>query len=188
MTMPTRRLYSLAAAAVVVLAAGWYFAVYRPSSAKIATAHKAYASAASQVSRLDSQVASLQALEVHIPADKARLASLDAEVPTTENLRGLLDQLHALATSTGTELTTVTPSPPRSATTSQSSSTAATSSTGLQEIPVSMAASGTYGQLTSFMSGLTSLQRSMVIQSVAISSGTAGKLVASLSTQVFYAP
>jgi len=187
-TMSTRRLYSLAAAAVVVLAAAWYLAVYRPSSAKVNAAHKAYASAASQVRQLDSQVASLQALEVHIPADKARLASLDAAVPTSENLRGLLDQLHALATSTGTELTTVTPSPPQSATGNQSSATPAPSTKGLQEIPVTMAASGTYGQLTSFMSGLASLQRSMVIQSVSISSSTSGQLTASLSTQVFYAP
>ncbi len=188
MTVSTRKLYSLAAVAVVVLAAAWYLAIYRPSSAKIASAHKSYASAASQVSKLDSQVASLQALEAHIPADKAQLASLDQAVPTTENLRGLLDQLHALATSTGTELTTVTPSPPQSATGTQSSSAPATSTTGLQEIPVTMAASGTYGQLTSFMSGLTNLQRSMVIQGVSISSGTNGQLTASLSTQVFYAP
>ncbi len=188
MTMSTRKLYSLAAAAIVLLAAAWYLAIYRPSSAKIASAHNSYASAASQVSKLDSQVASLQALEAHIPADKARLASLEAAVPTTENLRSLLDQLHALATSTGTELTTVSPSPPQSTTANQSSSAAASSSTGLQEIPVTMSATGTYGQLTTFMSGLTSLQRSMVIQSLSLSSGSNGQLIASLSTQVFYAP
>ncbi|MGC8514469.1 MAG: hypothetical protein ACP5P1_15785, partial [Acidimicrobiales bacterium] len=74
MTMSTRKLYSLAAAAIVILAAAWYLAIYRPSGAKVDSAHKAYASAASQVSQLDSQVAALQALEAHIPADKARLA------------------------------------------------------------------------------------------------------------------
>lgn len=188
MTMSTRRLYSIAAVAVVVLAAAWYLGVYRPSSAKVSAAHKAYAAAASQVRQLDAQVASLQALEARIPADKARLASLEAAVPTTENLRGLLDQLHALATSTGTELTTVSPGPPQSAAGTQTASASAKSASGLQEIPLSMAASGTYGQLTSFMSGLTNLKRSMVIQSVSITSGSQGQLAASLSTQVFYAP
>lgn len=188
MNMPTRRLFSLAAVVVVVLTAAWYLAIYRPASAKITSAHKAYAAAAAQIHSLDAQVASLQSLEARIPADKARLASLDAALPTTPNLRALLDQLHALATSTATQLTTVSPSPPQPANTTQAPAKPGGTPTGLQKIGITMSATGTYQQLTSFLSGLTSLQRSLVIQSVSISGGATGKLSVSLATQVFYAP
>lgn len=193
MNMPTRRLFGLAAAAVLVLTAGWYLAVYRPASAKISAAHKAYAVAAGQIQKLDAQVASLQALEVQIPADKTRLATLDAALPTTPDLRALLDQLHALATSTGTQLTTVSPSPPQPAIANQSSSTATSakagsSTTGLQMIAITMSGTGTYQQLTSFLSGLAGLQRSLTIQSVSITAGNGGQLTVSLSTQVYFAP
>ncbi len=187
MNMPTRRLFSLAAAAVVVLMFAWYLAIYRPSSAKINAAHKAYNAAAAQIKKLDAQVGSLQALEAQIPADKVKLASLDGALPTTPNLRALLDQLHALATSTGTQLTTVSPSPPRPATTSQAAAPNAAPS-GLQKISIIMSATGTYPQLTNFLSGLAGLQRSLVIESVSITSAQGGQLTSSMSTEVFYAP
>ena len=186
MNMPTRRLFSLAAAAVVVLMFAWYLAIYRPSSAKINAAHKAYNAAAAQIKKLDAQVGSLQALEAQIPADKVKLASLDGALPTTPNLRALLDQLHALATSTGTQLTTVSPSPPQPATTSQAAPKAAPS--GLQKISIIMSATGTYPQLTNFLSGLAGLKRSLVIESVSINSAPGSKLTSSMSTEVFYAP
>ena len=192
MNMPTRRLFSLAAAAVVVLMFAWYLAIYRPSSARINAAHKAYNAAAAQISKLDAQVGSLQALEARIPADKAQLASLDNALPTTPNLRVLLDQLHGLATSTGTQLTTVSPSAPQPATTGQASAAPSAApgavASGLQKITIVMSATGTYAQLTNFLSGLAALQRSLVVESVSITSAPAGQLIASLSTEVFYAP
>ena len=182
MSHSTRRIATLAGAAALVLVLVWYVAVFRPQSAHLSAAHKAYAAAEQQIGQLHSQVASLQALERQIPADKARLAVLDQAVPASADLRDVLNQLHTLATGTGCELTTVNPSQ----STSGSSSSSSSGSSPSHSITLSMTTTGNYAQLTSFLTGLARMPRSVVVDTVTISPGAGSQLAMTLSSRIFY--
>lgn len=181
MNESTRRISVGAVAAGVVLILVWYFALFHPQASHLKSAQRQYTAAQEQVTALQAQVHSLEAIEKQVPADTARLASLDANVPKTPDLKDVLDQLHALATSTGVQLTTVSPSTTNTGT----SSTSSGSTGGVQSITIGMNLSGSYPQITGFLSGLTKMPRTFVIDSAAIGSGSTG-LTAQLSTQIFY--
>ncbi len=81
-------------------------------------------------------------------------------------------------------LSSVGPSNPSGSSKSSSSS----SSSGVPNIPLTLAISGTYGQVTSFITAVNAMPRTLVIDSVNISkSGDTGTLDGSLSTTLFYA-
>lgn len=179
MNESTRRISMAALAAGVVLILVWYFALFHPQATHLKTAQREYTTAQEQKIALEAQVRSLEAIEKQVPADTARLASLNANVPKTPDLKDVLDQLHALATSTGVQLTTVSPS-----STNTASSSTNSRSSAVQSITIGMSLSGSYPQMTAFLSGLTKMPRTVVIDSAAIGSGTG--LTAQLSTQIFY--
>jgi Tfp pilus assembly protein PilO len=108
-----KRIGGLTAAAAIVLIAVWYLSLFRPQQHELAAAHRRDAAAAQQASQLQQQVTSLQALEREIPADSARLKTVDAALPHTEDLQDVFSQLHQAATTSGVQLTTVSPSAPR---------------------------------------------------------------------------
>lgn len=177
MSMTTKRITAVAAAGAVLILAIWYVAIFRPQSNHLKAAHTAYASAEQQVDSLRSQVATLQALERQVPHDKAVLASLNQAIPSTPDLKDILDQLHSLAVSTGVELTSVAPSV----------SPNAASGGGISSITMTLSLSGTYPQVTNFLKGLTTMPRTVVINSVSIGGGSGGNLSTSLSTYIYYA-
>lgn len=183
MNVSTRRITGVAAAAAVVLVLVWYVALFRPESHHLSSARQAYAAAEKQVSSLRQQVVSLEAIEKQIPADKARLAQLDAAVPHSPDLRGLLDQLHALATATGVVVTVVSPAAPSNST--STGSTAKSSLGGAQSTQVALTLDGSYQQMAAFLTGLSSMARSVVVDGANISSSRHG-LAAQLTTQIFY--
>jgi type IV pilus assembly protein PilO len=175
--MTTKRITAVAAVGAVLILAIWYLALFSPQSKNLKAAHKAYTAAEQQVNALRTQVAGLQALERQVPHDKAVLASLNQAIPSTPDLKDVLDQLHALAVSTGVELTSVGPSV----------SPNANSSGGISSITMTLNLTGTYPQVTNFLKGLTTMPRTVVINSVSIGGGSAGSLSTSLSTYIYYA-
>lgn len=181
MNMSSRQIMAAAVGAAVILVLIWYVALFRPQSSDLKSAHQAYQQATTQIQQLRSQVASLQALEHEIPADKARLATLTAALPKTTDLHGALDQLHTLATGTGVQLTAVDPSPDNTSGSGQSS-------TSYKTVKLTMTASGPYPNMMSFVTGLDRMARTVVVDSASFSQGSAGALTASLNARIFYAP
>lgn len=176
-----RRIGAIAAAAVVVVAAVWYLALFRPESAKLTAAHKAHAAAELQKSDLEKQVVQLKALERQIPHDRAELATLRKNVPDNPSLPAVLAQLHTAASASGVELTSVGPNPVATA----SSSSAASS--GPQSITLSMTATGSYPQMVQFFDLLATMPRTVVLDTVSINNSSANSVSASLSGRIFYA-
>jgi Tfp pilus assembly protein PilO len=172
----------MAAGAALLLAVIWYMALFRPQSHHLSTAHAARAAAEAQVQSLNGQVAHLKALEKQIPQDTATLAVLKAAVPDTPDLPDALGQLHNAATSSGVQLSGVSPSSPPT-----SASAGGQQHSGPPSINLSMTASGNYQQLTNFMTRLDGMARTVVIDTVSIGASTTSTLTANFSAQIFYA-
>lgn len=183
MNMATRRVGALTAGVVVVLIIIWYMALFRPESSHLKAAHSDYAAAQQQVTKLQGQVSSLVALEKQIPADSQRLNVYQAAVPKTPDLQDVLAQLHNAAITSGVQLSSVSPSGPPSGRSGSSSTPAG----GPQPVQLSMSATGTYAQLMSFITQLTQMPRTLVVDSASIGQGTNGSLTATMTATIFYA-
>jgi Tfp pilus assembly protein PilO len=188
MNTSVKRIFGVAVLAALVLVVGWYLAAFSPQARDLSKAHKAHAAAEQQISKLQGQVTQLNALKSQIPADQAALSVLDAAVPSSPQLDSTLRQLHAAADSSGVTLSAVSPSAPAATTTSSgqsSSSSSAQAASGTPSIALSLSASGSYPQITSFLTQLSSMPRTVVVTSVNIS-GSAAALTAAITANIFY--
>ena len=184
MSMSTRRIGLISVGAALLLTLVWYVALFRPQSNHMKAADQAYSSAQQQAQSLQTKVAALEVLQKQIPADKAALQKLDAAMPTSPDLRDVLNQLHSIASADGVDLTTFSPGQPKSSSTSGAASSA--SGAGPQSLTLSMSVSGPYPSLMSFVTSLDSMPRTVVVDSVTVSAGSAGKLTANLAGRAFY--
>jgi Tfp pilus assembly protein PilO len=195
MNTSVKRILGVAGLAALVLVVGWYLALFSPQSREISKAHKAHTAAVQKISRLQGQVVQLNALKSQIPADTAALAALNAAIPATPQLDSTLRQLHSAADSSGVVLSMVSPSAPaassassaRSAGSSSSSSSSSSGqqSSGTPSITLSMGASGSYPQITNFLTQLSSMPRTVVVSSLNIA-GTGAQLTAQITANIFY--
>ncbi len=185
MTMTTRRIGLVALVAALLLTLVWYVALFRPQSARLKAAHQAYSKAEQQAQTLRVKVTALEALQKQIPADTAALKQLDTAIPTSPDLRDVLNQLHSIASTDGVELTTFTPTQPSA---SSGGSSSSKSSGGPSPLNISMALSGPYQGMMSFITSLDSMPRTVVVDGVTINAGPSGKLTANLTARAFYAP
>lgn len=181
MNTTTTRITAMAAGAALLLAVIWYMALFRPESHHLSSAHAARAAAEAKVQSLDAQVAQLKALEKQIPQDTATLAVLKSAVPDTPDLPAALGQLHNAATGSGVQLSGVSPSAPAT------SGSSGSQQSGPPSINLSMTATGSYHQLTSFMIQLDHMARTVVLNTVNISAGSNSALTANFTAQIFYA-
>ncbi len=177
----TRRIAAAAAAVVVLLVAVWYFAFWGPQNRDLSSAHTARSAAEQQAVQLSGQVAQLRVLVKQIPTDTARLAALEAALPDNPSLDTALKQLHQAATATGVTLTTVGPSAPPGTGTGS----ATTSAPGGPAITLNLTVTGANHNVMSFLTGLSSMSRVLVVDHLALS-GTS-QLSASIVARVFYA-
>lgn len=192
MNTSIKRISAVAAIAGVVLVAVWYLALFGPQSRNLSAAHKAHAAAEQKVSQLRNQVVQLDALKAQIPADKAALSVLQAAVPDNPQLDDALRQLHAVATGSGVSLASVSPSTPTANSSTSSSSTSSSSSSSSSQqasttpsITLTMTGSGSYAQLMSFLSGLDSMPRTVVVTSVELAGGS-NDVTGQFTANIFY--
>lgn len=178
--MTMKQLATAAGIAAVALLAVWYLALWKPQTHKLAAAHKADAAAQVQISGLHQQVNQLQALEKEIPADKVKLAKYQQAIPTNPELSAAIRSIQAAATTTGVSLNSLAPTVPTS-----NSSSGRGSVSGATTIPVTISAQGTYAGLTAFIQALTSMPRTLVIQSTSLG-GKGTTMTLSIAASMFY--
>jgi Tfp pilus assembly protein PilO len=181
MNTTIKRIGAVAAGAALLVVVVWYLALFSPQAHKLSAAHKDHAAAEQKVSQLQGQLVQLNALKARIPADKAALSVLDAAVPSSPQLDSTLTQLHAVATSSGVNLSELSPTPPPA-----TAATGTQQASGSTSISLSMTASGSYPQLMTFLNGLASMPRVLVVTGMNISTGTAGQLSAQITANIFY--
>jgi type IV pilus assembly protein PilO len=183
MNSTIKRIGLVAAGAALFVVVAWYFAFFSPQARNLSAAHKDHAAAEQKVSQLQNQLVQLDALKAQIPADQAALSVLNAAVPPSPQLDSTLIQLHTVATTSGVSLSSVSPSaPPTTASSAQQSSS--TQQSGSPDITLTMSASGSYQQLMTFLTGLASMPRVVVVTSVNIT-GTS-QLTAQIIANIFY--
>jgi hypothetical protein len=160
-------------AALVVLAVG-VMLVVRPVQQATAEARAERETAVTESQSLRDQIKALEALEPKEAELRTRAEQARAEFPATPALPGLVDALQEAASLSGIDLGSVAPSPP----------TASTSNPQLAEISTDLSVSGGYFEIQDFLVRLENLvkgadpgrvpPRSMLVQSVNLSSGSEG--------------
>jgi Tfp pilus assembly protein PilO len=181
-----QRIAAVTAAVAVLMVAIWYMALIRPQGQHLKSAKADYATAEQQITKLDSQIVTLEAYAKQRPADLAKLASLNGQIPTAPDVSGIAVQLHLLASASGVQLTMLSPTSPYGSTPAPASG--GQTSSPIRSIALSMTATGSYPQMSAFLSGLEHLPRDVVVDSVNIGSGSTGGLNANLTARTFFAP
>lgn len=158
--------------AFVVVAVGW-FALVSPQRDSAATLREQLVDQEARNAQTTAQVASLRKQAEGLPELKAKLAALNARVPTADEVPDLLRAITAQAADAGTSLQSVSPGtlvPPGGASAAGTGITTA----GLATLPVQIIVTGDYGDLTAFVKRLESLPRVLLLNSVQIAEATTG--------------
>lgn len=187
-TSVPRRIVAVAGAAVVVVIALWYFAVWSPQAKNLKAARAAHTAAEAKITHLQSQMVELRALVREIPVDEANLAALDQNIPDRPQFDSILLQVHQAGNSSGAQVTTVTPSGVAGASGGTTGGGGAGSAVkgGVPSIALSISATGTPGQVSNFLVQLDQMQRTLVIDHISLSSGTT-LVSTNIAARVFYA-
>lgn len=184
MTLSNRRIPLIAGAAAVFLVVVWYLLLWGPETKKLAAAHKAHAAAVQQVGQLDDQVGQLNGLVKQIPADTSRLAKDEAALPDNPHLDQALNLLHQAAVASGVNLTSVAPTAPPVSSTGSAAQSGGPSAAGGPAITLNLSVQGGVGQITAFLSALSNLPRTVVVDKFSLSNGSPGS--ASITARIFY--
>jgi Tfp pilus assembly protein PilO len=150
----------IAAVVAAGLAALLVFFLVLPKLAQISDARKKLADAQNQTTTLQSQLKALQDARSSAPQSQATIDRVDKEIPPTADLPGLILLLQNAATSSGVDLTTITPAIP-----------AFDPNTGLSTIPVSVNATGTYFALTEYLYKIETLPRAAKVLNISLTGG-----------------
>lgn len=182
MTLDTRRIPLFGGIAALVLVVAWYFLLWSPETKKVQAAHKAHAAAEQQIGQLQSQVVQLQGWVKQIPADNARFAQLETQLPDNPQLDQALSLLHQAAAGAGVVVTSLAPGTP-GVTSGQSAGQA-----GPPAVTLSMTVQGTANQVGAFLAALQAMPRTVVIDRVSLSSPSGSNTATgSISARIFYA-
>lgn len=155
----------------------WYLAVFSPQSKHLKAAHAAHAAAVAKIGQLTTQVQHLKVLVNEIPSDQAGLAILEQNLPDNPQLDTALNELNQAAIASGVTLQSLAPTNPTSSGNSAKS--------GEPSVSLSLAAVGTSGQVSGFLTQLYEMPRVVVVDRVALS-GTSPQ-TASIGARIFYA-
>lgn len=184
MMTANRRITAIAAAAALVLVVIWYFMVWTPQSKNLKTAQKAHAAAEQKVGQLQTQVGQLEGLVKLIPADNAKFAQLQAELPDNPQLDTALNLLHQAAIQAGVQLTTLTPAT-ASSSGGGSSQSSGSQAAGAPAVTLTMSLQGSMDQVKTFLGELTAMPRTVVVDKFSISTGASAS--ANITARIFYA-
>jgi Tfp pilus assembly protein PilO len=229
--MNRMRTWSLGAAGVAVLVAlaGWFLLI-SPAKAKVTDLHTQTAAQQQANQALQTQIAQLKVQQKGLPQQQAKLAKVRQHLPATPALPTYVRTLTVIAQKADVKLITITPSVPTAvavaapvvtAAPTPSASASSESATGdavaapavapvavspLRMIPVGISVSGTYTNVTLFLTKVEALQRSMLVYSIDLKPGGSGpvapsasasapstptsvdKVTAVLQTRIFYSP
>jgi type IV pilus assembly protein PilO len=191
-----------ALAVVLVLVAGVMLLV-QPRRSEAATLKEQTASQEAQNIALQQKINTLKAQQQDLPRQQARLAQIRQQLPAGPNLPSFVRALTDIERTTGVTVVALAPADPEPLTqpaaggqTAQQPVTpdSAPVAAGVQQIPVKITVTGTYAELTAFLTRLETLQRSVLIGEVTVaeptSNGSAapGTLQMDLGARVFMAP
>jgi Tfp pilus assembly protein PilO len=161
---------------VIVVYAAWI----SPEGNKLSGLRAQETQLQSQQAHLQAELASLKRANAHLAANCQLLTrALDA-VPGTPSVDSFFHQVSALAVASGdpntpsisvTEATGGTQSSGSSSSSAASASSSAGGVSGAKPVAVTLTLSGTYGQMTTFIRGLSTFPRLFTINSITVTGG-----------------
>lgn len=180
----SRKAMMIAGAALIAIVAVWYVGLWSPQSKSLHTAKASEASAVDKESSLKTQVAVLQRQRAQLPALRAQLAQLNQLVPSIPGIDKVIDDVNAVALSSGVAMSSLTPPvmPVTAAVTPGATP-------GLVPMSMSMSVSGTYFQLVDFITKLGAMPRLAVVDGFTFGApDKSGKIMTSITARVFASP
>src|SRR5207253_7428218 len=189
-----RLLIPIGAGVLVLLI--WFAALWGPQSSALSKAKQRAAQAEQQRDTLTDELTRLRASKRDEPLKRSQLETLRVEVPDDPNLAQFILDANDAASKAGIDFLSITPSPPSAATTpgattpgaaTPGAATPGGTTGGAAPVPVklSMSITGGYFQVLDFVNRLDRLPRIVVVDSLSLSSGSAGQLSASISARMF---
>ncbi len=161
-TLNRFRIPVLTGVGLLVFAIVVFAALIAPQGSKLSKLHDQETQLQTQQAQLDSQLAVLRRDKAHMAANCAALATELAKVPGTPSVDSFLQQVTALAVSSGD---------PNTPTIAVTQAPGAKASGGVTPVQVTMTLNGTYGQMTSFLRGLDAFPRLFTVTNVSVAGG-----------------
>ncbi len=192
-TVKEYRIPLLIAAGALVVALLIWAVLVSPQNAKLSSLQTQETNLQTQATGLQAKLASLKTEQQKLSSSCADLQKIATQIPSVQSPTDVdaeessfESQFNALTASSGVTLTQfsgftpaagtatgTTPTTAAPATTTGTGGTAgATGTSGVVPVPTTLAVTGNYGQMTSFVNGLDSFPRLFVIQNFVLAFGT----------------
>jgi len=215
--MTETRKWSLVAGVLVVaiFAAGWFLLI-APKRSDAAALRADTVTQDEANARLEQQIEVLQAQQADLPAQRARLAVLQKQIPNNPALPTLIRNLTSAGRKVGVTLASLAPAPPVALVSTQPVTPVATTTTtettstsesneeattaapvvvappapSLFQVPLTVDVRGSYFELEQFVNRLEGLKRSFLVSGFSIEPDTdeEGDLKLTLQGRVFLSP
>jgi Tfp pilus assembly protein PilO len=151
----------IAGAIALVVVLLMIFFLVLPKMHSVSEAQTTLDTTQAENSTLQSQLEALRQAQAEAPKNRETIAKVEAQIPPTADLPGLLLLMQNAATRAGIVLSTMTPSTP-----------VFNDASGLSEITVSYTVTGSYFALTEFLYNLETLPRAAKSTDVTINPGS----------------
>jgi Tfp pilus assembly protein PilO len=161
-------------AGAVIFVVVWYLLLFAPASSELSDTKDEVAAAEDQKQELEGQIARLKELSNNQTQQQADLNALRAAIPPTPDLGAFILQANEIASASGVDWLSISPSPPTATTTSANSS-----------IAISMQIEGGFFQLLDYLNRMEDMERLVIVDSVSISTGGEGESTAGGSGTTF---
>jgi Tfp pilus assembly protein PilO len=155
---------------IVALAAGglvvillWYFLLFSPTSSDLNATRDEVEEAQAQKQELENTVRRLKELSRNSVQQEAELGTLRAAIPENPDLGSFILQANEIASTSGIDWLSISPSPPVANTTGATSS-----------ISIAIQINGGFFQLLDYLNRLEDLDRLVIIDNVTVSSEESG--------------
>ena len=159
--MGSRRAPIIASAAVLALAVIMVFFLVLPKMNDVTQAQAELETVQAEGSALESQKAALEDAQKNSAEYEATIAAVEAKIPPTIEVPGVILLLDNAATASSLNLTTFTPGTP-----------ALDETTGLSTLDIAVSVQGTYFSLDQFLYKIETLPRAAQVLNVGISPAT----------------
>ena len=159
-------------AGALVLILLWYFVLFSPTSSDLSTTRKQVADAQSQKQALENTIAQLKELSANAAQQQASLRTLRAAIPPTPDLGEFILQANDIATASGIDWLSISPSAP----------TATVGGGPTSTIALSMQVSGGFFQVLDYLNRLEEIERIVIVDTINVTAAGTGSSAGSSGT------
>ncbi|MCB2224688.1 MAG: type 4a pilus biogenesis protein PilO [Actinobacteria bacterium] len=165
----SRRLLAFGTLVFLLVTVLWYFFLLSPRNSKISDLDDQLQTAIAEEDALRAAAAALRDVQENDVAFLAAIGQMEAGIPEEPELAVFIEEVTALAESTGIAVQSIAPSEP-----------AASATLPVYDITVTLALQGEYFELLGFLYGLDDMERIVVVQAISITAGGGGGAVEEL--------